>query len=144
MIFKTLRLKATAVFIRLRIYLCALKYTNKLSSAVAGETVTKLDTNLSYPCIILFYLFTFSLFSFFSIMNSTPIYQFAKPMSASSKPPESSEPIQTPSYELCPCFINMIRENPSREKVMQTHTHTYKSLNRSFHACVSLACQTIT
>jgi hypothetical protein len=43
-------------------------------------------------------------------MNSTPIYQFAKPTSASSKPPESSKPILTPGYELRPCFINMIRE----------------------------------
>jgi hypothetical protein len=31
-------------------------------------------------------------------------------MSASSKPPESSEPILTPGYELRPCFINMIQE----------------------------------
>jgi hypothetical protein len=43
-------------------------------------------------------------------MNFTPIYQFAKPTSASSKPPESSEPILTPGYELRPCFINMIQE----------------------------------
>jgi hypothetical protein len=32
---------------RLRIYLCALKYTNKLSGAVAGETVAELTMNLA-------------------------------------------------------------------------------------------------
>jgi hypothetical protein len=101
--------KGTTVSLCLRIYLCALTNTNKLSSAVAGEMVAELATNLAYPCIILFYLFGLS-FLFFSIMNSTPISQFAKPTSASSKPPESLEPILTPGYELCPCFINMIQE----------------------------------
>jgi hypothetical protein len=43
-------------------------------------------------------------------MNSTPIYQFAKATSASSKPPESLKLILTPGYELRPCFINMIQE----------------------------------
>ena len=43
-------------------------------------------------------------------MDSTPIYQCAKPMSASLKPPKSSEPILTPSYELCPCFRKLIRD----------------------------------
>jgi hypothetical protein len=38
-IFKTLRVKATTVSVRLRIYLRALKITNKLFGAVAGETV---------------------------------------------------------------------------------------------------------
>jgi hypothetical protein len=37
-ILKTLRVKATMVSVRLRIYLCALKNTNKLSGVVAGET----------------------------------------------------------------------------------------------------------
>jgi hypothetical protein len=36
-IFKTLWVKATAVSVRLRIYLCALKYTNKLSGAIAKK-----------------------------------------------------------------------------------------------------------
>jgi hypothetical protein len=43
-------------------------------------------------------------------MDSTPIYQYAKPMSASLKPPKSSKPILTPSYELRPCFIKLIQE----------------------------------
>ena len=37
-------------------------------------------------------------------MDSTPIYQYAKPTSASLKPLESSEPIITPGYELRPCL----------------------------------------
>ena len=43
-------------------------------------------------------------------MDFTPIYQYAKPGSASLKPPESSEPIITPGYELCSCFIKLIQE----------------------------------
>jgi hypothetical protein len=42
--------------------------------------------------------------------NTPTIYQFSLPTSASSKPPQSSNPILTPGYELRPCFINMIRE----------------------------------
>ena len=41
-------------------------------------------------------------------MDSTPIYQYAKPTSASLEPLKSSEPILTPGYELCPCFIKLI------------------------------------
>jgi hypothetical protein len=43
-------------------------------------------------------------------MDSTPIYQYAKPTSASLRPPESSDPIITPGYELCLCFIKKIRD----------------------------------
>ena len=43
-------------------------------------------------------------------MDSTPIYQYAKPMSASVKPPKSSEPIITPGYELRLYLIKLIRE----------------------------------
>ena len=42
-------------------------------------------------------------------MDSTPIYRYAKPTSASLKPLESSEPIITPSYELCLSLIKLIR-----------------------------------
>jgi hypothetical protein len=72
----------------LAIYLCALKYTNKLSGAIAKdrlktlflvamlrnvnklsgaiarETVAELAMNLAYPCTILFYLLIRSFFSF--------------------------------------------------------------------------------
>jgi hypothetical protein len=43
-------------------------------------------------------------------MDSTPIYQYAKPMSASLEPPKSSESIITPGFELSPCFIKLIRD----------------------------------
>ena len=43
-------------------------------------------------------------------MDSTPIYQYAKPTSASLKPPKYLGPILAPSYELCLCFIKLIRE----------------------------------
>ena len=43
-------------------------------------------------------------------MDSTPIYQYAKPISASLKPPEFSEPILTPGYELRPRFIKLIQD----------------------------------
>ena len=86
-------MKATAVSVRLRIYLCALKYTNKLSGAVAGETVVELTTSLAEP--FMFYsFFYFILFSF--IMDSTLIYQYAAPTSAHLEPPKSIDPILTP------------------------------------------------
>jgi hypothetical protein len=47
MIFKNLWVKATVVSMHLQIYLCLLIYTNKLSSAVVGETVAKLTSNLA-------------------------------------------------------------------------------------------------
>ena len=43
-------------------------------------------------------------------MDSTPIYQYAKPTSANLKPPKSSEPILAPGYEIHPCLIKLIRE----------------------------------
>ena len=43
-------------------------------------------------------------------MDSTPIYQYATPMSTHLELLKSSEPIITPDYELCPCFIKMIQD----------------------------------
>ena len=43
-------------------------------------------------------------------MDSTPIYQYAKPTSASLKPLESSEPIITPGYELLLGSIKLIQD----------------------------------
>ena len=43
-------------------------------------------------------------------LESTSIYQYAEPTSTRLEPPESSKPIPTPGYELCPCLINMVRE----------------------------------
>jgi hypothetical protein len=46
-IFEYLKVKATAVSVRLRIYMCVLVYTNKLSSAVTGKTVAELTSNIA-------------------------------------------------------------------------------------------------
>jgi len=43
-------------------------------------------------------------------MDSTTIYQYAKPTSASLKPPDSSEPTITPGYELRLSLIKLIRD----------------------------------
>ena len=43
-------------------------------------------------------------------MDSTPIYQYTKPTSASLKPLESSGPIITPGYELRLYFIKLIQD----------------------------------
>ena len=49
-------------------------------------------------------------------MDSTPIYQYAKPRSASLEPSKSSEPILTPGYELRPDLIKLIREQSFSEE----------------------------
>ena len=68
-------------------------------------------------------------------MDSTSIYQYAKPTSASLEPPKSLEPILTPGYELHPCFIKLIQdqsfsgegdENPYSH--LQEFEQTYASL----------------
>ena len=43
-------------------------------------------------------------------LESTPIYQYAKPTSARLEPLKSSKPILTPGYELCPGLIKLIQE----------------------------------
>jgi hypothetical protein len=42
-------------------------------------------------------------------IDSTPRYQYAAPMSTSHRLKESSKPILTPAYELCPCLITMVQ-----------------------------------
>ena len=37
----------SGIHVLVDLYLCAFKYTNMLSSAIAGETVAELTTNLS-------------------------------------------------------------------------------------------------
>ena len=57
-------------------------------------------------------------------MDSTPIYQYPKPMSASLKPPEFSEPIITPGYELRMSLIKLIRDQSfSGEGNKNTYSH---------------------
>jgi hypothetical protein len=59
--------------------------------------------------------------------NTPTIYQFSQPTSASSKPPQSSKPIQTLGYELHPYFINMIREQSfSREGDANPYSHLWE------------------
>ena len=43
-------------------------------------------------------------------MDSTPIYQYTKPTSASLKPPEFAAPTITPGYELRLCLIKLIQD----------------------------------
>ena len=45
-------------------------------------------------------------------LASTLIYQYAAPMSTRLEPLESSKPILTPGYELRPCLINMVQDQP--------------------------------
>jgi hypothetical protein len=73
-------------------------------------------------------------------MDSTPIYQYAKPTSASLGPPQSIEPILTPGYELCPNLIKLIWDQSFSREGDENPYYTYKSLNGSMHAYVSLAC----
>ena len=49
-------------------------------------------------------------------MDSTPIYQYVKPISASLKPPESLEPIITPCYELRLYLIKWTRDKSFSEE----------------------------
>jgi len=51
-IFKTNRVKAITVSMRLRSFLFTLINTNKFSGTVAGKMVGELTLNLAYPCII--------------------------------------------------------------------------------------------
>ena len=68
-------------------------------------------------------------------MDYISIYQYAKPTSASLKPPESSDPIITPGYELRLYLIKLIwdksfsgegDENPYSH--LQEFEHTYDCL----------------
>ena len=56
-------------------------------------------------------------------MNFTPIYQYAKPTSTNLKPPESSDPIITPGYELRLYLIKLIQNNSSREGDENAYSH---------------------
>ena len=49
-------------------------------------------------------------------LESTPIYQYAKPTSARLESPKSVEPILTPGYELRPCLIKLIRDQSFSEE----------------------------
>ena len=71
-------------------------------------------------------------------MDSTPIYQYAKPISASLKPPESSEPIITPGYELRLSLIKLIQDQSfSREGNENPYSHLQKF--EQICACLRIA-----
>jgi hypothetical protein len=76
-----------------------------------------------------FYPFLFILFVLILMdaLNSIPICSFTTPTSISLGPPPSIEPILAPSYELCPCFINMIcGQSFSGEGDANPHSHLRK------------------
>ena len=60
-------------------------------------------------------------------MDSTPIYQYAKPTSANLKPPESSDPIITLGYELHLYLIKLIWDKSfSREGDENLYSHLWE------------------
>ena len=75
------------------------------------------------PSLSLYLLFYF----FLSMDNITPINQFAAPTGAQLEPPESSRPILTPVYELCPSLINLVQEQSfSGEGDENPYTHLWE------------------
>ena len=71
-------------------------------------------------------------------MDCTPIYQYAKPTSASLKPPKSSKPIITPGYEQRPSFIKLIQE---QSFLGESDENTYSHLQEfeQTYACFGIA-----
>ena len=114
------------------LFVCV-KYTNKLSDAVAYQTVAELTSSLAWYFI--FYSFFYFTFSF--SMDSSPIYQYAKPRSASLEPPKSLEPILTPGYKPCPSFTKLIREKSfSREGDENPYSHLQEF--EQIYACLRI------
>ena len=71
-------------------------------------------------------------------MDSTPIYQYAKPRSASLEPSKSSEPILTLGYELRPCFIKLRRgKSFSRDGNKNPYSHLQQF--EQTYACLRIA-----
>ena len=64
-------------------------------------------------------------------LESTPIYQYAAPMSACLEPLESLKPILTPGYELRPCLINMGQD---QSFLGEDYENPYSHLNEFEHA----------
>ena len=68
-------------------------------------------------------------------LESTPIYQYGAPLSASLQPKESSKPILAPGYELRPYLINMVQDQPfSGEDARNPYSH----LNEFEQTCACL------
>ena len=74
-------------------------------------------------------------------MDNTPIYQYAKPTSASLEPPKSAKPILTPSHELRPCLIKMIREQSfSGEGYENPYSHLWEFAQTCACLCIAGMC----
>ena len=71
-------------------------------------------------------------------METTPIHQYAAPMSAHQEPPKSSKPILTPGYELRPCLINIVRD---QSFLGEDDENPYSHLNEfeQTYACLCIA-----
>ena len=67
--------------------------------------------------------------------ESTPIYQYAAPMSARLQPLESTKPILTPGYELRLCLINMVQDQYFSGK---DDENPYPHLNEFQQTCACL------
>ena len=71
-------------------------------------------------------------------MDSTPIYQYAKPTSARLEPPKSAKPILTLGYELCPCFIKLIQEQSFSEEGDENSFSHLREFEQTY-ACLHIA-----
>ena len=68
-------------------------------------------------------------------MDSTPIYQYAKPTSARLEPPKSLDPIITPGYELRLYLIKLIRDKSFSE---EGNENPYSHLREFEQTCACL------
>ena len=68
-------------------------------------------------------------------LESTPIYQYGVPTSACLQPQESSKPILTLGYELRPCLINMVQDQPFLD---EDDENQYSHLNEFEQTCACL------
>ena len=68
-------------------------------------------------------------------LDSTPIYQYGAPMSASLQPKESSKPILTPAYDLRPHLINMVQDQSFSG---EDDENPYSHLNEFEQTCTCL------
>ena len=68
-------------------------------------------------------------------LESTPIQQYAAPTSARLEPPKFSKPILTPGYELCPCLVNMVRD---QSFLGEDDENPYFHLNEFEQTCACL------
>ena len=94
----------------------------------------------SHPCI----LFRFTTTTFTSPhpsttthhMDSTPIHQFSAPKGEFLEPPQSSQPIKAPGYQLRPGFIAMVRDQSfsgHEDENPYTHLREFEHLYSCLH-----------